>query len=88
MRTYDERGQSDHWMAWLTSYRIHRLAALIRERVSSKKSKIVLTNTSHRILDGILEHEEASDLRKAEDKYLLLDHVFKTLCQKGQVDVL
>jgi hypothetical protein len=88
LNTFDQREHHEGWMAWYIGYRVHRLAEWIQERVSSRSSKTILTNTSHQILAGILQHQESHDFHILKDKYLLLEHIHKQLCQKGQVDVL
>ena len=75
-------------MAWYIGYRAQQLAEQIQTRMSSRSNKTFLTNTSHKILSGILQHQESHDLRILKDKCLLLEHINEHLCQKGQVNVL
>lgn len=75
-------------MLWLLGYKIGRLANEIHRRVTDKSSKILLSNTSRQLLERILADKDSGELRTAEDKYLLLDHVRKTLCEGRQADAL
>jgi len=54
LNTFDQREHHEGWMAWYIGYRVHQLAERIQAKVSSKLSKTIMTNTSHRILAGIL----------------------------------
>lgn len=75
-------------MLWLLGYKIQRLADLIRRRVSDRSSQILLSNTSRQLLERVLEEQDGLDLCSAEDKYLLLDHIRRALCESGQVGAL
>ena len=54
LNTFDQREHQEGWVAWYIGYRVHQLAERIQAKVSSRSSKTILTNTSHRILAGIL----------------------------------
>jgi hypothetical protein len=56
------------------SYKTNQLVSKIQEEVFSKKSKIVLTNTSQKLLMGLLKHE-CNDVENMKDKYLVLQYL-------------